>query len=89
MGSILLAVEADLNEHFALFIIDLILSGKDGWQLLSEILANPDTQAVPCIAVTAFHNSKLREDALKAGFTAYLPKPLDTTRLARAIEDIL
>src|SRR5215470_738124 len=45
-------------------VIDLALPDKDGWQLLSEILENPETANMPCIAVTAYHNSKLREDAI-------------------------
>lgn len=70
-------------------IIDLALPGKDGWQLLSEILEHPQTANLPCIAVTAFHNSKLREEALRAGFTAYFPKPLDGTKLGRELERLL
>lgn len=71
---------------FDAIVIDLALPGMDGWELLGAILNNPATSAVPCIAVTAFHNSKLREDALRAGFTAYLPKPLDGTQLGRQID---
>src|SRR5687768_9118192 len=52
-------------------VIDLALPGKDGWELLRDILDHPETSSVPCIAVTAFHSSKLREAALQAGFTAY------------------
>lgn len=70
-------------------VIDLALPGKDGWELLSEILDNPRTSSVPCIAVTAFHNSKLREEALRAGFTAYFPKPVDGTQLGREIERLI
>jgi CheY-like chemotaxis protein len=70
-------------------VIDLALPGKDGWELLSEILDNPSTSSVPCIAVTAFHNSKLREEALRAGFTAYFPKPIDGTQLGREIERLI
>lgn len=58
-------------------IIDLALPDKDGWQILSEILANARTAELPCIAVTAYHTSKLREDALRAGFRAYFAKPVD------------
>lgn len=67
-------------------ILDLALPDKDGWQLLSEIRATPETASLPCIAITAYHTSKLREDAIKAGFTAYLPKPLDPTLFAREVE---
>ena len=77
------------DAFYRAIIIDLALPGKDGWELLHEILANPKTKAVPCIAVTAFHNSKLREEALSAGFTAYLPKPIDDTRLGRELAKLI
>ncbi len=70
-------------------LIDLALPGKDGWELLNEILSDPARQNVPCIAVTAYHTSKLREDALRAGFTAYFPKPLDGTLLGRELERLM
>lgn len=74
---------------YSAVIIDLALPGKDGWELLNEIMNNPDTESIPCIAVTAFHNSKLREEALRAGFIAYFPKPIDGTQLGRELERIL
>lgn len=77
------------NAAYQAIIIDLALPGKDGWELLSEILDNPRTSSLPCIAVTAFHNSKLREEALRAGFTAYFPKPIDGTQLGREIERLI
>jgi CheY-like chemotaxis protein len=70
-------------------IIDLALPGKDGWELLSEILDDPNVADIPCIAVTAFHTSKMREEALRAGFTAYFSKPLDATSFARQLTAIL
>ena len=70
-------------------VIDLALPGKDGWELLSEILENPGTEHLPCVAVTAFHQSKLREEALRAGFTAYFPKPIDGTQLGRELERLI
>lgn len=79
----------DSDILFDAAVLDLALPEKDGWQLLSEILADAATQSMPCIAVTAFHTSKLREDALKAGFTAYFPKPIDSTSLSRELERII
>jgi two-component system sensor histidine kinase/response regulator len=70
-------------------IIDLALPDKDGWELFNLIQAYPDTQNLPCIAVTAFHTSKLREQAIRAGFAAYFPKPIDATAFARRLEAIL
>ena len=70
-------------------IIDLALPGKDGWELLADILSDPSTSEIPCIAITAFHNSKLREQALRRGFIAYFPKPLDGTKLGRELERLI
>ncbi|HRF98562.1 MAG TPA: response regulator, partial [Aggregatilineales bacterium] len=39
---------------YSAIIIDLALPGKDGWELLGEILHDANTHSIPCIAVTAF-----------------------------------
>ncbi|MBL8133189.1 MAG: response regulator [Anaerolineae bacterium] len=70
-------------------IIDLALPDKDGWQILADIRDNPQIGELPCVAVTAFHTSKLREEALQAGFNAYFSKPIDTTSFARSLETLL
>lgn len=77
------------NNVYQAAIIDLSLPSKDGWELLAEIRGNPITETLTCIAVTAFHTSKTRDDALRAGFDAYFPKPLDATHFARELESIL
>ena len=70
-------------------IIDLSLPGKDGWELLSAILHDPVTAEIPCIAITAYHTSILREEAIQAGFNAYFAKPLDTNAFMRELEALL
>ncbi|MEP7286396.1 MAG: response regulator [Chloroflexota bacterium] len=70
-------------------IIDLALPDKDGWQILTEILEDSQTANLPCIAATAYHTSKLREDAILAGFKAYFPKPIDGTKFLRELESLL
>ncbi len=79
----------DANRRYNAVIIDLALPGKDGWQLLSEIQHNSKTAHISCIAVTAFHTSKLREEALMAGFSAYFAKPIEASSFARELEAVL
>lgn len=79
----------DSDHEYSAIILDLALPDKDGWEILTQILAEPNTANIPCVAVTAFHNSKLRERALIAGFTAYFPKPIDATTFARGLENLL
>ena len=66
-----------------------VIPGKDGWELLSEIRNHAETANLMCVAVTAFHTSKTREDALRAGFDAYFSKPLDATHFSRELASLL
>lgn len=75
--------------HYDAVIIDLALPGKDGWELLAGIQQNSATASLPCIAVTAYHTAKLREESLAAGFVSYASKPLDATSFARQLEMVL
>jgi len=70
-------------------VVDLALPGKDGWALLRQIRADARTRHIPCIAVTAYHTSKLREDALRGGFNAYFSKPLDAMSFGRQIQSMM
>lgn len=79
----------ETNSIYNAIIIDLALPGKDGWELLAEIIKNPHTREIPCIAVTAHHTSKLREDTIRAGFVAYFPKPIDATALGRQLASLI
>src|SRR5947207_7911641 len=76
-------------ESYRAVIIDLALPGRDGWELLTDIRSTSAIAALPCVAVTAFHTSKTREEALRAGFNAYFPKPIDATSFAREMEAII
>ncbi|MEO1288219.1 MAG: response regulator [Chloroflexota bacterium] len=79
----------DIEISYQAVIIDLQLPGKDGWELLSDIRGNTHTETLTCIAVTAFHTSKIREEAIRVGFDAYFSKPLDATHFARELEAVL
>ncbi len=79
----------DEGRQYSAVIVDLALPGKDGFQLLTEIQQHKATAGIPCVAVTAYHTNKLREEAIAAGFTAYFAKPLDATSFARQLEAIL
>src|SRR5262245_51946653 len=77
-----IAVDAEQAMHwlgtksYTCAIIDLSLPGMNGWSLLNHIKDNPDTQHLPCIAVTAYYDSKVGQEATQAGFVACFAKPL-------------
>ena len=77
------------NEHYHAVITDLALPGKDGWELLATIRQNPATVDLICVAITAFHTSKMKSEALKSGFDAYFAKPIDVFAFADELSAIL
>ena len=66
------------NNQYSMAIIDLNLPGIDGWALLQSIRTNTDTAYLPCVAITAYHDARVAQEAIQAGFTSYFPKPLQT-----------
>jgi len=72
-----------------LIIVDLALPGMDGWQLLQEIQQDARLERVPRVAITAYHNAEVANQAIEAGFDAYFPKPLEATSFVRELETIV
>ena len=77
------------DSRYIAVIIDIALPGKDGWELVKYIRDQPSTESLICIAVTAYHTSKTREQAVLSGFNAYFPKPIDATHFARELSNLL
>lgn len=72
-----------------LVLMDLHLPILDGWEATRQIKANPQTQPIPVIALTADALSGEREKALAAGCDDYDTKPVDFTRLLEKIDTLL
>lgn len=70
-------------------IMDLALPSMDGWQTLSRIRAEPSGDSVPVVAVTSYHSTNLAQDARRAGFDAYFPKPIEVNSFVEQIVDVV
>jgi len=73
----------------ALILLDIRLPGLDGYAVLERLKANPATASIPVVALTAQAMVGDREQALAAGFTDYIPKPVDTRTLADRVRALL
>jgi CheY-like chemotaxis protein len=82
------ALEFLEGNRYTMAIIDLNLPGKDGWSLLQMIQSNSGTASLPCVAITAYHDARVAQEALHAGFVGYFPKPLNS-KFVRELEQIL
>jgi two-component system cell cycle response regulator DivK len=72
-----------------LILMDVTLPGIDGYETTRRIKAQPETRAIPIIALTARAMSGDRENALAAGCDDYDSKPVDFPRLISKIEALL
>jgi CheY-like chemotaxis protein len=77
------------DDPFQAAIVDLALPGMDGFDLLRTLQKDDSIGNIPLIAVTAFHTPELRAKALKAGFHAYLPKPLNSDHFIDTLNQVI
>jgi signal transduction histidine kinase/DNA-binding response OmpR family regulator len=66
----------------AAIILDILMPNKDGWEVLSELKADPELQSVPVILYTIVENQQL---GLALGASAYLTKPIDAEQLCATV----
>ena len=69
-----------------LILIDLQLPDFDGFEVLRRLRAEPDTQAIPCIALSANAMPEDIERGLAAGFADYWTKPIDFAAFLTALK---
>jgi signal transduction histidine kinase/CheY-like chemotaxis protein len=81
------AVDAALAGSFDVILMDCQMPEMDGYEATTEIrLRQTGTDRTPIIAITACAMHGDRERCLCAGMDDYLPKPLETGDLLRALE---
>ncbi|MBM4458600.1 MAG: PAS domain S-box protein [Chloroflexi bacterium] len=83
------ALRAAAADPFDLVITDLVMPEMDGFAVARAIQRDPDLAGTPLILLTAFDERGLGEQALAAGFAAYLVKPLRRGQLQETVSAVL
>ncbi|MDH3629150.1 MAG: response regulator [Acidobacteriota bacterium] len=68
-----------------LILMDMSLPEIDGWEATRRLKADPATQPIPIIALTAHAMVSDKEKAMRAGCNDYDSKPVDLKRLLSKI----
>lgn len=83
------ALERARQERPDLIILDLHMPRMDGFIAVRQLRADPDFAGIPVIALTASAMHGDHEQAIAAGFTGYLTKPIRPTVLRREVQRLL
>ena len=82
-------LEALKNEKPELIVLDIMLPGRYGVDVLKEIRSNPETRKIPVIMATAKGTEMDKIQGLDTGADDYLVKPFGVMEMVSRIKAIL
>ncbi len=77
------------ERHPDLILMDIRLPGIDGITAFRRIRADPTTQGIPVIAMTASIMTAGQRELLEIGFDGYHSKPLRVREFVAAVQQLL
>lgn len=76
------------QERPTLLVLDVMLPGKSGLDLLGELRKQPETADMPVVVISAWHG-EYEVTALRSGANAFVGKPFDPDELALTVERLV
>ncbi|KIC51065.1 response regulator [Tateyamaria sp. ANG-S1] len=72
-----------------LVVLDYMLPGKNGIDILTELRADPEFTRLPILMLTARGQGRDRELAERAGVSRFMTKPFSNTEVMTAVRDLV
>ncbi|MGY9048510.1 hypothetical protein P775_08170 [Puniceibacterium antarcticum] len=85
----LTAVETVLMRKPDVVILDVMLPGKSGYDILRELRDLPQTATLPILMLTARGQTKDRELAERAGVSHFMTKPFSNAEVLAAVQALV
>lgn len=82
-------LEALKSEKPELIVLDIMMPGKDGREVLKEIRSNPETRKIPVIMATAKGTEMDKIQSLDTGADDYLVKPFGMMEMVSRIKAVM
>lgn len=67
-------------------VLDVLMPGRDGWEVMQQLKALPETRGIPVIVCSVWNEPEL---ALSLGAAAFLRKPVTRAQFLRALQAAL
>lgn len=72
-----------------LVMLDVMLPGKSGFEILDELRSDPALGDMPVLMLTARGQSRDRAMAEKAGVSRFMTKPFSNSEMLDAVRDLI
>jgi len=72
-----------------LVVLDVMLPGRSGLDVLADLRANAATASLPVLMLTARGQVRDRDQAEKAGVSRYMTKPFSNQEVITAVRDLV
>jgi len=69
-----------------LILLDILMPDMDGYQVCQQLKANPETQAIPIIFISALKETLDKVKAFETGAADYISKPIEIQEVLARIE---
>jgi DNA-binding response OmpR family regulator len=83
------AVDVVRNKAPDLLILDVMLPGKSGYDILTELRAGDGTRDLPVLMLTARGQTKDRELATRLGASRFMTKPFSNAEVLEALRELV
>jgi len=81
-------LEMVTSERPDIVLLDLMMPGMDGYEMLARLRSMPEGKDLPVIVLSASHEDDLEQHVYTAGGNACLRKPIDLHALEKAISEL-
>ena len=82
------AVAAVAAREPDLIILDVMLPNRSGYDILADIRAEPATQELPVLMLTARGQTKDREMAERYGVSRFMTKPFSNSEVLSSVREL-
>ncbi|WP_114286028.1 response regulator transcription factor [Candidatus Halocynthiibacter alkanivorans] len=83
------AAQAVRDKAPDLVVLDVMLPNRSGYDILTELRAEPELAALPVLMLTARGQKKDRELAERIGASRFMTKPFSNAEMLAAVRELL
>lgn len=82
------ALDAVMADSPDVLVLDVMLPGLDGYEILRTLRADRDRESLPVLMLTAKGQREDREMALKCGADLFITKPFSNAEIVSAVRKL-